>query len=380
MTADIRSQIHQQLESEAVAPVAKPRSAAFFQRASRVEVAGFFRELAILLNAGYTAPRALRLLAGTLTNRDLRQCVEAVANETDTGADLSRSFAPYHWYFDEVTCSVVEASERAGRLPEGAEYLADLMEEDQELRDRIGNALAYPVVLLGLGFTVVLILLFFVVPTFARFLMEASASGELTGMPALMYKLSLFLRHPVGFLSVMSGAVATAFFVARFRAHNPATFDRIIGRTPIFGRIMVLRSLTRFASTLRMLTVNGVTLRDALTLSRGSLRNRYLETAVDDMVAAAEEGRDFVEPLQDYSLIPPVFIDMLAVGAESGQLPQMLHHMARSMRAKLLRMTERLMVLLQPLMLVFMGAMVVSMFLFYLFPYFDLLMEVSRPS
>lgn len=380
MSVDIRNQIQQQLDTPASAEGAKPKTAAFFQRASSIEVAGFFRELSILLNAGYTAPRALRLLSGTLTNRDLSRSVEAIADETDTGSDLSRALAPYAHYFDEVTCSVVEAAERAGRLPEGAEYLADLMEEDQELRDRIGNALAYPAVLFALGIGVIATIMFFVVPTFASFLMEATPNGELTGAPAVMYKVSLFLRHPVGLFTVFGGAITTAFLLARFRATRPDVFDRIVGMTPVFGRIMVLRSLTRFSSTLRMLTVNGVTLRDGLKLSRGSLRNRYLEGAVDEMVEAAEEGRDFVEPLLDYALVPPVFVDMLAVGAESGQLPQMLHHMTRSMRAKLLRTTERLMVLLQPLMLVFMGAMVVSMFLFYLFPYFDLLMEVSRPS
>lgn len=380
MSVDIRNQIQHQLDTPEQSGAKKARSAAFFQRASRIEVSGFFRELSILLNAGYTAPRALRLLSGTLTNRDLSSCIEAVADETDTGSNLSRAFSPYAHYFDEVTCSVIEAAERAGRLPEGAEYLADLMEEDQELRDRIGNALAYPAVLFALGIGVVATILFFVVPTFASFLMEASPNGELTGAPAVMYKISMFLRHPVGLFTVFGGAAAAAFFIARYRAMRPEVFDRIVGMTPVFGRIMVLRSLTRFSSTLRMLTVNGVSLRDGLSLSRGSLRNQYLERAIDDMVEAAEEGRDFVEPLLNYHLVPPVFVDMLAVGAESGQLPQMLHHMTRSMRAKLLRTTERLMVLLQPLMLVFMGGMVISMFLFYLFPYFDLLMEVSRPS
>lgn len=384
MSVDIRSQIREQLDPPAAEAAGESSStspsAAFFLRASRSEVAGFFRELAILLRAGYTAPRALRLLATTLTNKDLAKTVEEVAEQTDSGIDLSRALGSFPVYFDEVTASVVEASERSSRLPDGAAYLADLMEEDGELRDRIGNAVAYPVVLFALGTLVVISLLLFVIPTFANFVMSASPDGQLTGAAGLMFKLSLLVRSPAGLVALPIACAAAAFAVISFRASNPETFDRMLGRVPVFGRIMVYRALTRFTSTLRMLTINGVALRDALRLARGSLQNHYLERAVDDMVEAAEAGRNFVEPLLEYRQVPPVFIDMLAVGVESGELPEMLHHLTQSMRARLLRTTERIMVLLQPALLVFMGGVVVAMFLFYFFPYFDLLLEVSRPA
>ncbi|MFT4703379.1 MAG: type II secretory pathway component PulF [Bradymonadia bacterium] len=383
MTVEIQSQIQSQLNSapdSAPAPATQMKSAPFFMRATRIEVAGFFREIAILLNAGYSAPRALRLLSTTISNKDLAETVERVAESTDTGVDLSRSLAAYPWYFDSVMTSIVSSSEEASRLGDGAEYLADLLEEDQELRDRVSNALSYPVVLAVLGLFVVGIMLLFVVPTFASVLLSASADNQLHGMAAVMFKLSLFLRHPLGLLSVGSVIAAVVLVTARYKSINPIGFDRMIGRIPVFGRIMVLRSLTRFSSTLRMLTINGVTLRDALKLARGSLRNSYLEHAVDDMSKAAEEGRDFVEPLLNYRAIPAVFIDMLAVGVESGELNQMLHHMTRSMRARLLRTTDRIMVLIQPLMLIMMGGLVVLVFVSYLFPYFELLLEISRPD
>lgn len=384
MSVDIHSQIREQLDSSASDGAEESKSsrpsAAFFLRASRTEVAGFFRELAILLRAGYTAPRALRLLATTLTNKDLASAVEAVAEQTDSGVDFSRALGSFPWYFDEVTASVVEASERSGRLPEGAAYLADLMEEDGELRDRIGNAVAYPVVLLGLGALVVFTLLVFVVPTFAGFVLAASGEASLDGAAGVVHKLSMFVRSPLGMFLVPAAIVGAVVALVSFRASNPEQFDRMVGRVPVFGRIMVFRALTRFTSTLRMLTVNGVALRDALRLARGSLQNNYLEGAVDDMVEAAEAGRNFVEPLLEYRQVPPVFIDMLAVGVESGELPEMLHHLTQSMRSRLFRTTDRIMVLLQPLLLIGMGAIVICMFLFFFFPYFDLLMEVSRPT
>lgn len=347
-----------------------------WSRASRVEVAGFLRELAVLASGNYPLVRALRVLARTVSNANLSATVADIASQVESGAPLSKAMARYPWYFDTITVSTLKAAETSANLEEALNYLAEMMEYDQEIRDRIGNALAYPFVLSLLSAAVILMLMVFVVPNFAAYITEAG--GEVTGLAAVIYGVSAFVSTPYGLPIVLAVLGGAAWGLVRWRRRNEASFNRLMGYVPIFGRLMMLASLARFVNMLHILTANHVSLLQCLDLARGAVGNAYLTSAINDMYASAESGKSLAEPLKKYTNIPPVVADMIAVGEESGRLDEMLGFLARAVQADLNRITNRLTVLIQPLMLILMGGIVIAVTLAFFYPYFEVLTALSK--
>ena len=141
---------------------------------------------------------------------------------------------------------------------------------------------------------------------------------------------------------------------------------------------MMVGSLARFVNMLHILTANRVSLLKSLELARGAVSNAYLSKAIGDMITNAEAGKSMAEPIKEYKSIPPVVADMVAVGEESGRLDEMLGFLARTLQADLARTSNRLTVLLQPLMLLFIGGMVLTIILVFFYPYFEILTNISQ--
>jgi type II secretory pathway component PulF len=353
-----------------------PQRPTFLQRASRIEVANALREFAVLINAEYPLHRALRLLGANTTNKHLASTIEQIGAQVETGAPLWQSMARHPWYFDGVTVSIARAAEASGKLGEGFGYLADLWEQDQEIRDKLGQALSYPVLLLGAFVVVVCLLLLFVVPNFGRYLGETGAKIE--GTAALVYAASNFLRTPYGIPVVLILLAAPVFLLLSWKRRNEMEFDRLMGHVPVLGRLMMLADLSRFVNMMHLLVRSGIGILQGLDLAKGALGNAYLAKIVREMHSSVEQGKSTVAPLENYKDFPNRVRDMLAVGEESGKLEPMLAHLSYSMRGELLRTIDRLMVLLQPIMLILMGIVVLVTFLTFFFPYFDVLFSLSR--
>lgn len=382
-TEVIKEQIREQLKAgrppEDKDKDPAPQRPSIFTRAKRQEVANALREFSILIAAEYPLHRALRLLAANTANKHLASTIEQVAEQVETGAALWQCMARHPWYFDGVTLNVVRAAETSGKLAEGLGYLADLWEQDGEIRDKLGQALAYPTLLLFLFVGVISLLLVFVVPSFGKYIVqqEGRAGIKLEGGAALVFAASDFLRAPYGVPVLLFLLAAPVFLLLQWKRRNPLSFDRMLGHIPVLGRLMLMAELTRFVNIMHLLLKSGVNLLQGLDLAKGSLGNAYLAQAVDEMHRSVEQGKTMVAPLDAYGEFPNRVKDMLAVGEESGKLEAMLGHLSRSMRAELMRTIDRLMVLLQPILLVLMGVIVLGTFLTFFLPYFDVLMALS---
>lgn len=370
-TEAVKEQIREQLKGGKDGPQ-KP---SLFLRATRLEVGNALREFSVLINAEYPLHRALRLLASNTTNKHLAGTIEQLAGTVESGAPLWQSMARHPWYFDGVTISIIRASEASGKLGDGLAYLADLWEQDQEIRDKVGQALSYPLVLLGLFFVVLIVLLGIVVPTFARNLPELG--GKMSGNAAIVYQASEFVRTPYGIPLVALILAIPVLGLFRWKRQNELAFDRAMGRIPVLGRLLMLADLSRFINMMHMLLQSGVGVLQGLDLAKGALGNAYLAAAVRDMHASVEQGKSMVAPLGPYKEIPNRVKDMLSVGEESGKLEQMLEHLGKSMRGELLRLIDRLFVLLQPISLVIMGVIVLVTFLTFFVSYFDILFNIA---
>ncbi len=382
-TDAFKEQIREQLKAnQPDTRDSSPQRPSLLARATRTEVGNSLREFSVLIAADYPLHRALRLLSTNTANKHLASTIEQIAIQVETGAALWQSMARHPWYFDGVTLNVVRAAEATGKLSDGLGYLADLWEQDGEIRDKLWQALSYPMLLIIMFVGVISLLLIFVVPTFGSYMnqMAGRSKAKIEGGAALVYAASDFLRSVYGLPVVLFLVAAPIFLIYQFRRRNPLAFDRMLGHVPILGRLMLLAELTRFVNIMHLLLKSGVNLMQGLDLAKGSMGNAYLSQAVDEMHKSVEQGKSMVAPLSHYREFPNRVRDMLAVGEESGRLEQMLGHLSVSMRSELIRIIDRLMVLLQPLLLIIMGVIVLATFLTFFLPYFSVLMDLSTNS
>lgn len=373
----IKNQLKGQLQAqkEETEDVAPSAPGLFAKRASRVEVSSFLREFGVLIEAGYPVIKAVRLLGKNTSNPNLKQTIESIGNQVERGAPLSKSMGRYPWYFDPVVVNIVKASEASGKLDSGLTYIADMVDFDQEIRDKVGHALTYPVILFSTTLMIVVAMLVFIVPLFGKYLKEAGA--EFTGTAAFVYKISEILRSPLWLLTFALVGGGVLFGLYRFRKANELQFDMMVGRIPIVGRLMMLASLTRFVNMFHMLAVNGVGILQCLDLAKGALGNAYLRKAINEMHASVESGKSMAEPLKKYTDFPPVAIDMISVAEDSGKLAQVLSSLAKTMKTQLLRSADQITVLLEPIMLLVLGCIAMTVVLTFFLPYFEVLSAVA---
>jgi type IV pilus assembly protein PilC len=334
------------------------------------------REFSILSGAEYPVVRALNLLSENTSNSNLKSTVIQISGAVQTGTPLSQAFEQHPWYFDDVTVSVVRAAEASGRLSEGLNYVADQYEYDQEIKDKVFTAMTYPAVLGLISVTVIVGILVFIIPQFGEHLSQAGA--KLDGMAAFVFSISQFVSHPIGMALTAALIVLPSIGVYQWRHHNESSFTNAVGRIPIIGRIVTLASITRFVNMMQILLANDVKALQALELAKGAVNNSTLRNAVNDMHQSVEKGQGMAKPLENYTEFPHVFRDMIAVGEESGKLTEMLSHLSNTMKNELNRTTDRIMVLLQPFLLVFLGSVILSTFIVFFVPYFELLTTLSQ--
>lgn len=378
----IKDQIKDQIRTDSAVAVDEggdegvaKRPGLFQGRASRIEVAGFLREFGVLIEAGYPVTKALGLLGKNTSNENLAMTIATISSQVERGAAVSKAMARFPWYFDGVIVNIVKAAEASGKLDSGLSYIADMVEYDEEIRDKVTHALTYPLILMGVTMVVIFVLLVFVVPIFAASLQQAG--GSFAGLSAVVYSASEILRSPMWLIAIAGSIGGAAYGLVRWRRTNELAFDAMVGKIPIVGRLMMLAALTRFVNMFHMLTLNGVSLPQCLDLAKGALGNAYLRRVIDDMHKSVEAGKGMADAMRKYDGLPPVAVDMLSVAEESGKLEKVLSSLARTMRNQMMRTAQRITVIIEPALLVFMGVIITGIVASFFTPYLDLLTTVA---
>ena len=371
----LKNQIKAQLKTEEDELEEAPRPG-FLQRAKRSDLAGFLREFSILVGGNYTLSRALEVLSKGISNKDLAASIKKISESVGAGISLSKAMAPYPWYFDTVATSIIKAAEESAKLEEGLEHIANMLEQEVELKAKIGDALAYPLLLLLATGAAFMVLILFVVPTFESYIFEAG--GTIEGLSGAVFGFSTFVRVHFGWLWILLLSALITYAFVTWKQRNPLSFDIALGKVPIVGSMMLKSSICRFTGNLSMLIQNEVPLTTSLDLCKTIVGNAYLQQAIDEMHVAVTEGKTMGEILQKYDRLPPVVVDMITIGEESGRLEEMLKFLFDFIKADLLRQTSRLSVLLQPLMMAVSGIFLILVLLSFFYPYFDILTSLTK--
>ena len=374
MSTALKEQIADQLEQQPEDGKKKKSGFSLKRRASKDTQANFYRSFAILIRSGYPLPRALQMLGNSTSHPDLAACIRQIGMAVDGGSPMSQAMARFPWYFDSVTCSVVEAAEEAARLSDALEFLADSAEMEITVREQATAAIAYPAVVTVMGGAVLLGMLYFVVPQFSGVMAEAGV--EITGVAAWVYSLSEIVQNPIIPIAFVAGVVAAGLGLWQWRASNPVGFYRMIGMVPIFGGIMEKASLARFTSMFNMLTSSGVTVPRALELSSGVIDHAKVKKVVADMKSHVEEGKTMSEAIKGSGL-PTNFVDMMSLAEETGKLDEILPNLSKALTAELSRSAGRVSLVAEPAMLIVTGTMVLGIMLAFFLPYFQAVAGMS---
>jgi len=327
----------------------------------------FCRQFATMINAGVTMVRCLAVLEQQTTSPNLKKVIREVQYSVEGGETLTRSLSRFPRIFSNLFIGLVRAGEVGGVLDETLDRLATFLEEDLKLKRKVKSAMTYPVIVLTLAIGIVVFLVTFIVPKFMDLFKEFNVK-----MPAptqFLITCSDFMTNPVNDAVIVGVIVLGVIGINRIKATKTGRryWDKLMLKAPVFGLLTHRIALARFSRTMSTLMTSGVPILQSLETVAAAIDNAVLETAILDARTAVREGQRLGEPLERSKLFPPMVIQMISVGEETGSLDSMLNKVADFYEAEVDAMLESLTAALEPLLIVFLGVIVgfivIAMFL-----------------
>ncbi|MCK6533857.1 MAG: type II secretion system inner membrane protein GspF [Polyangiaceae bacterium] len=329
---------------------------AIFRRISAADIAVMTRQLATLVRAGVPLVDSISALTEQVEKEQLVRVLSAVRETLNEGTSFAKSLEMHPKVFPPLYVNMVAAGEASGTLENVLERLADFMEGQARLKGKVVSALAYPVLMMIIGGLLVGFLMVAVVP-------KVTTIFENLGQTLPWNtRLLIFASNTIGdywwlliLLTVISGVGFQrwkASPVGRMR------WDIMQLRWPVFGRLNLLVAVARFTRTLSTLLSSGVPLLKAMEIGRNVLGNAKLEGVVTEAIGSIREGESIAEPLKRSGAFPPMVIHMIAVGERSGQLEAMLENVSRAYESDVETRVTALTSLLEPVMILALGAVV----------------------
>jgi general secretion pathway protein F len=343
-----------------------PRRSLFAKkRFSGEQLMAFTRELATLLRAGLPLDRALETLIGLTSTPYAATFLQGIRDEVRGGKAMSQALDARREVFNRFYVNIVRAGEAGGALATVLTRLADTMERNKDLRETVKSALIYPIILIGVAVSSVMILLIYVVPQFQQ---TFSQAGKALPLPTeVVIFVGTFLKK---WWWAMIAFVALVVLWARRKLGEPRfrrRFDARVLKLPVLGDLLVKIEVARFSRTLATLLGNGVTLLAALSIVKETLGNLVLSASLDGVTARLREGKGFGRPLLDTGLWPKLATQMILVGEESGRLEEMLGRVADVYDREVQVAVKRFLAILEPALIlglaVLIGGIVFSILL-----------------
>ncbi len=336
----------------------------------RAQVTVLTRQLASLLRAGVPVLRALRTAGEQSESPAVRAVLDDIAAAIRDGMMLSEAMGRHPALFPPLYLSMVQAGEAAGSLDASFLRMAETREMEEDMRRKVQAALAYPALILATGLATVVVLVAFFLPRIASLF---ESYRQLPWPTRLLMSSSGFLSHAWPWLTAVLAAAALAGRRARASPRVRASLDRGVLKIPLIAGMVRDREVGRFARTLGQLIRAGVPIERCLALSGGVMRNSVLRADVERVRRAVmDEGMSMSEALRRYSGLPGFLASMLAVGEESGRVEQSLDEAAVFYEKRLEQATRVTGSLVEPLLVLAVGAVVGGIVAAMLLPVFSL--------
>ena len=326
------------------------------KRVKLKEVAVFSRQFATMINSGLPILRALSILADQSSNESLAKALAKARMDVEQGASLSQALEKHPKIFNDLYVAMVKSGEMGGSLDDTLLRLAAMLEREVHLRGKIKSAMTYPIAVVGLVTLIMSAMLLFVVPQFEK--IYSQLGGTLPLPTRLLLTISNIFKQ--WWYIVLGAAVLARFLIKRYKRTEKGreVVDTIKLRIPVFGSLFHKTCLSRFSSTLAMLLKSGVPILQALDIVIDTVNNRVVGIAVEDIQSSVREGESISRPLGRHAVFPPMVVQMIAVGEETGQVDIMLEKVAEFYDQEVEASVDALTSLIEPILIAFIGAAV----------------------
>jgi type IV pilus assembly protein PilC len=334
------------------------------------DLAVFSRQFATMVNSGLSLLRALNILTEQTENKELTRVLAEVRNDIETGNSLSSGMAKHPDVFPPLMVNMCKAGEVGGFLDSVMLQIADNYEAETRLRGKVKSAMTYPVVVFVIAILAVIGMLLFIVPVFVG--LFESLGGTLPLPTRILVTLSTGLKLGIVPMIVLAFVGLTLWKKYKRTERVRNVVDPLKLKLPVFGELFRKIALTRFSRNLGTMMASGVPILQSLDIVAETTGNIVLERATRAVQDSVRTGESLAKPLLDHPVFPPMVVQMMAVGEDTGALDTMLHKIAEFYDQEVEATTEALTALIEPLMIAFLGGIVGSMIVALYMPIFKI--------
>lgn len=357
-------------ESQAKKESSSVSLSAAFTRVRPSEVALMTRQLATLLGAGFPLVTALDTLIPQTRSQGFKKCLSRIKDSITEGNSFAASLSLYPGVFPPLYINMISAGETSGTLELVLDRLAELTEKQQALKTKIRSALAYPILMGFVGVLVLFFLLTFIVPSITSIFEDMERA--LPAPTRLLLGASAFFKGYWWLFLLLLGLAAIGYQAMRKSQKGRVLIDRTILKTPGFGGLARKLAVARFSRTLGSLLENGVPMMSALGIVKNIVGNMILAQAVERATDAVGKGQGLGVSLGETGVFPALAIQMTQVGEQTGELEPMLKKVADVFEGEVETTVMNLTALLEPVMILVMGAVVGFIVLSICLPIFEM--------
>jgi type IV pilus assembly protein PilC len=338
-------------------------------------VAIFTRQFSVMLDAGLPLVQCLEILGEQEENQKFQTVIQQVRSDVESGSSLADAMAKHPKAFDRLYVNMVAAGEAGGILDIILQRLAVYIEKAVRLKNQVKSALIYPASVIVIAALVVFIILWRVIPVFAQ--LFAGLGSEMPFLTRVVIGASNF----VGRFFIPMALVIGAAVVMVMRWHKTHRGRRVIDglmlKIPVIGMLLRKVAVARFCRTLSTLTASGVPILDGLEITAKTSGNAIIEDAVMAVRKAVEEGKTISDPLRETKVFPPMVVQMINVGEQTGALDQMLSKIAEFYEDEVDTAVTGLMKLIEPIMITILGAIIGTIVTAMYLPLYSFLKDIG---
>jgi type IV pilus assembly protein PilC len=339
------------------------------------DLAIFTRQFATMISAGLPLVQCLDILAKQSNKPSFARTIADVTREVESGSTLADALGKHKNTFDDLFRNMVAAGEAGGVLDEILMRLATYIEKADALKRKVQGAMVYPAVVLCVALGATAFMLIFIIPTFAK--MFTDFGGELPLPTAIVLALSGFLR--AWWWAMALGIFLTGVAFKRYYATEAGhrVVDAVMLKLPVLGDVLVKGAVARFTRTLGTLIASGVPILAGLEITARTAGNKIISEAIMSARASIREGETVSAPLKASGVFPPMVVQMIAVGEQTGALDEMLTKIAVFYEAEVDAAVDTMTSIIEPVMIVVMGGIVGGMVVAMYLPMFKLIQVVA---
>lgn len=332
------------------------KNISFFDRVTSKDIVILSRQISTLFEAQISALRVFRLLADETENPKLKLVLEEISSDLQGGSTISRSMSKHSEVFSVFYVNMVKAGEESGKLDQIFAHLADYLDRTYEVTQKAKNALVYPAFVVFTFGVVMILMLTLVIPKISQILVDSGQ--KIPFYTQIVLGLSNFFINYGVFVAI--ALVAGIYMLFKFKQTDAGaeSFDSFKLNIPYLGNLYEKLYLSRIADNMTTLLSSGIPMIKALELTSATIDNRIFSTAVVDAMERVKAGSSLSDAFTRQGLVPNIMVQMIKIGEETGKVGEILGRLSGFYRREFTNAVDTLVSLIEPAMIVFLGAAV----------------------